>query len=130
MYLVKQGSKIDYNYKEYCLDTKNELLQINKSHCCPGSIAYVIDSTETYMLNSNKEWILQKKNGGSGGGGSINLQDKNITITENTSTNIIADNGYDGLNSVNIITNVEGGGDDELLNQATALIDEINGEAI
>jgi len=37
------------------------------------------------------------------------LQNKNITITENTTTNISADTGYDGLNTVSITTNVSGG---------------------
>lgn len=57
--LVKQGSRIDYNYKEYVLDTKNDLVNINTGECCPGSIAYIIDSKELYMLNSKKEWVLQ-----------------------------------------------------------------------
>lgn len=37
------------------------------------------------------------------------LQNKNITITENTTTNIVADNGYDGLNAVSVTTNISGG---------------------
>ena len=57
--LVKQGSRTDYNYKEYVLDTKNDLVNINTSECCPGSIAYIIDSNELYILNSKKEWVLQ-----------------------------------------------------------------------
>lgn len=57
--LVKQGSRTDYNYKEYVLDTKNDLVNINTGECCPGSIAYIIDSKELYMLNSKKEWVLQ-----------------------------------------------------------------------
>lgn len=57
--LVKQGSRTDYNYKEYVLDTKNDLANINTGKCCPGSVAYIIDSKELYMLNSKKEWVLQ-----------------------------------------------------------------------
>lgn len=57
--LVKQGSRTDYNYKEYVLDTKNDLVNINTRECCPGSIAYIIDSKELYILNSKKEWVLQ-----------------------------------------------------------------------
>ena len=57
--LIKQGSRTDYNYKEYVLDTKDDLANINTGECCPGSIAYIIDSKELYMLNSKKEWVLQ-----------------------------------------------------------------------
>lgn len=39
------------------------------------------------------------------------LQDKTITITENGTTNIVADEGYNGLNNVNVTVNVEGTGD-------------------
>ena len=35
------------------------------------------------------------------------LQDKTITITENGTTNIVADEGFDGLNNVEVITNIE-----------------------
>ena len=35
-----------------------------------------------------------------------NLQDKEITITENTTTEITADDDYDGLGTVSVITNV------------------------
>lgn len=42
------------------------------------------------------------------------LQDKSIEITENGTTNIVADEGYDGLNSVEVITNVGGSGDNDM----------------
>ena len=38
------------------------------------------------------------------------LQDKTIEITENGTTNIVADEGYDGLNNVSVTTNVEANG--------------------
>lgn len=41
-------------------------------------------------------------------GGSPNLQSKSITITTNTTTNVSADSGYDGLSSVAVTTNVAG----------------------
>lgn len=51
-----------------------------------------------YILN----WI--KKQGGSPT--PPNLQNKSVTITENGTTTIQADTGYDGLNSVTVNTNV------------------------
>lgn len=126
MYLLRQNDDVDYNYKEYYLDSKNELAQIDVAYCCPGSIAYIIDTTDVYILNTKKQWILQGTNSGSGGGGSVSLQSKDVTITENTLTNINPDAGFDGLSSVNVTTNIEGGDDSE----AISLIDEINGEVI
>lgn len=41
------------------------------------------------------------------------LQDKSIEITENGTTNITADEGYDGLNNVEVVTNVAGSGGSE-----------------
>lgn len=41
------------------------------------------------------------------------LQDKSITITENGTQSIEADEGYDGLNSVEVITNVASSGGEE-----------------
>ena len=38
-----------------------------------------------------------------------NLQEKSVTITENTTTEITADSDYDGLSKVSITTNVAGG---------------------
>lgn len=49
-------------------------------------------------------YLLGKK--ASGGGGKINNQNKDITITENGSTSVSADAGYTGLGTVGIITNV------------------------
>lgn len=57
--LIRQGSRTDYNYKEYILDTKNDLATINTKDCCAGSTAYIIETKEVYMLNSKKEWVLQ-----------------------------------------------------------------------
>ena len=48
-------------------------------------------------------YLLGKK---AGGGGTANLQSKEVTITQNGETTIQADEGYDGLSSVALTTNV------------------------
>lgn len=58
-YLVKQGARTDYNYKEYYLDSADELKDINIKECCPGSVAYIITSSDVYILTNKKEWRLQ-----------------------------------------------------------------------
>ena len=54
-YLLKQGGKTDYNYKEYYLDTAAELSSIPTYDCVPGSVAYIIATQQVYILNSQKE---------------------------------------------------------------------------
>lgn len=52
-------------------------------------------------------YLLGKK---AGGGSTPTLQTKSVTITENTTTEVTPDSGYDGLEKVNVTTNVPSGG--------------------
>lgn len=54
-----------------------------------------------------KSYLLGKQ---AGGGSTPALQNKSVTITENGTTNVTADTGYDGLGEVEVTTNVGGGG--------------------
>lgn len=45
---------------------------------------------------------LQSMVAGSGGGGEVNLQSKDITINQNGTTTVTADTGYDGLSDVDV----------------------------
>lgn len=58
-YLLRQGGKVDYNYKEYYLDTEEELSEIDVNNCCPGSIAFIITTGKVFMLTNKKEWVAQ-----------------------------------------------------------------------
>lgn len=61
MYTVKQGGRVDYNYKEFYLDDISELDTIldtkEGKDACTGSIAFIISTSEVYCLNSKREWI-------------------------------------------------------------------------
>ncbi len=63
MFLVKQANQNDYHYCEFFLDNINELPQVLLSEkgkkACPGSIAFIIDTGDVYILNSQREWIPQ-----------------------------------------------------------------------
>lgn len=54
------------------------------------------------------------------------LQDKTITITENGTTNITADEGYDGLNNVTVTTNVASGGSGSVEPETGIIVSEVN----
>ena len=59
IYIVTQGGRTDYNYKEYFVDTVDDKDNIDVKACCPGSVAYIISTGDVYILNNEKEWILQ-----------------------------------------------------------------------
>ena len=59
MQIVKQGGRVDYNYKEIFLDNADELNNVVIKDLCPGSVAYIIATGAVYILNSQKEWIAQ-----------------------------------------------------------------------
>lgn len=67
-----------------------------------GSMFIEIDTGKIYLFDkSGSQWVEMI-----GGGSETNLQDKTVTITENATTTITADSGYDALSSVAVTTNV------------------------
>ena len=56
-YLVHQGGRTDYYYKEYYLDNANDLSIVPIEKCCPGSVCFIIDTVDVYMLNTEMKWI-------------------------------------------------------------------------
>lgn len=55
--------------KKFVIDSFNEIYDIDKSQLSPGSTAFDISSSKTYMLNNKKQWIEVQISGGSGSGG-------------------------------------------------------------
>lgn len=51
--------------KKFVIDSFNEIYDIDTSQLSPGSTAFDISSSKTYMLNNKKQWI-EIKTGGSG----------------------------------------------------------------
>lgn len=66
--IASQSGKKVYNLKEFVVDVFDDIEKINTRELAVGSTAFVIDTSETYMLNSKKEWIkVTVSSGGSGG---------------------------------------------------------------
>ena len=55
-YLKQQSSRIDYNYREYTLDTEDDLEKVPTANCAPGSVCFIIDGSKVFMLTTEKEW--------------------------------------------------------------------------
>lgn len=53
--------------KKFVIDIFNEIYEIDTSQLSPGSTAFDISSSKTYMLNNKKQWI-EVQIGSSGGG--------------------------------------------------------------
>lgn len=58
--IVKRNNVFTYGIKEYVVDTFAELNNLLDGNM--GDTAYVIDEKQTYILNSEKQWIIKKIN--------------------------------------------------------------------
>ena len=54
--LKQQASRLNYNQKEYTLDKEEDLDKVPVNGCAPGSVCFIIETSDVYMLDSNKEW--------------------------------------------------------------------------
>ena len=60
---------LSYGVKDLVMDTVDDLLVQEVADMSAGSTAFVIATSDKYMLNSNKKWIkIQIGNSGGGGG--------------------------------------------------------------
>lgn len=65
--LISTSGKAAYGVKEFSLDLESDLSSIDVSDCSPGSVAFIIENSKYFMLNSSKKWV--KVNLATGGGG-------------------------------------------------------------
>jgi hypothetical protein len=55
-FLMRQGTRYDYEYKEYIIDDEKELETIDVNHCCPGSIVLVTSNLKVFILKEEGIW--------------------------------------------------------------------------
>ena len=56
--ILSQAGRVDYNTKEFVLDTTADLEKLNEVTCDAGSTAFIIETSEIYMKNGQGEWKL------------------------------------------------------------------------
>lgn len=69
------GKRIAYGIKHYNLDTEAELQQINVDREVMGTTAFVIETSQRYMLNGSKVWKKISRSSGGGAGGNDEIYD-------------------------------------------------------
>lgn len=60
--ILKDGNYIAYGIKKLMFDDIEEFKEY-KDYTAPGSIAYIISTSQIYQLNSNFTWVLQSPDG-------------------------------------------------------------------
>ena len=48
---------ISYGIKNYILDFTSDIQSLSTENLIPGSTIFIIETSERYMLNHNKEWV-------------------------------------------------------------------------
>lgn len=102
--ISKQSGKTTYNLKEFTVDVESDISKINKSQLAVGSTVFVIDTSTSYMLNSQRIWKEVDL-----GGGNKNNPDKYDIIydggvveapkeEEPAEYELIYDGGEEGVN--------------------------------
>lgn len=56
VYMNTQSSRKDYNYKEFILDTEDDLTNC-PTDCAPGSTAFIVEGAKAYMMNTQGQWV-------------------------------------------------------------------------
>ena len=59
--LYAHGEDIAYGINKYIADTETDI-ELLPTNVAPGSSAFVISTSQTYMLNNKREWINIQSN--------------------------------------------------------------------
>ena len=55
--ILSHAGKTTYGLKDFVVDVFDDIKTINTTDLATGSTAFVIETSEHYMLNSKKEWV-------------------------------------------------------------------------
>lgn len=69
--IASNSGKKHYALQHYICDTNADIVDLPIDNVWVGSTAFIIESGETYMFNSQKEWIKIAVEGGGGGGSGL-----------------------------------------------------------
>lgn len=61
------GNRLAHGIKKFTVDTFDEVAKINLAAVAMGSTVFVIDKSETYMLDGQRKWVKVTLSSGSDG---------------------------------------------------------------
>ena len=67
-FITANSGKTAYGVKKLIFDKVEDLMTFDNRNLYPGTTAFIIDSSTTYMLNSQMAWIKVNLGAGSGSG--------------------------------------------------------------
>lgn len=70
--------QLAYGITHFIADTIDDMYKISTNGLTPGSTVFVINTSNKYMLNNQKEWIKIANGSGGGGGDTPNPSDTYI----------------------------------------------------
>lgn len=98
---VAQHSREAYGVKHFVVDESADVEKLDRN-VTPGSTAFVIETSETYMLNNKYEWkkVSLSSGGGSGSGSGSGTGtgggNTNPPVEEDEDYELIYDGGIEG----------------------------------
>jgi hypothetical protein len=77
--ILSNRGKVAYGQKEFVVDLASEISSL-PTKCTPGSTAFVIETSQYYMLNNQRQWVKVNLASGSGTGGGGDLPEDGEVI--------------------------------------------------
>lgn len=75
MVIKRNGNKIAYGIKHYTFDTEADLLSNKFITIQPGSTAFIVDTSTTFILNEAYQWIKIKSSNNNSNNGNTSPDD-------------------------------------------------------
>lgn len=105
---IKNGSMFNVARQHFMIDSLDDLPDVENAYSCAQGDIAELPTGDIYVKadDSALGWKLMGESG-SGGPPSVILQEKEVTITDNGTSTITADMGYDGLEKVDLDVQVD-----------------------
>ena len=89
--VASKNNTARYNLTKFVCNTENDIIGVPTT-VAPGSTLFCIESSNTYMLNTNREWVKISVNNAGGGGSESAIPEEAFTLSGDISYMFYGDN--------------------------------------